>query len=849
MNSSASTPATTARFGRRGPRPPLPRHGWRLTLPPGWPFISFFVGYPFWWLLGVTVPAGFAAASVMVVHLCRKRDTIVPKYFGLWLLFLAWVGAGAFLVQVNAPGAVPGASMTRYLTWGYRVSIFAVATVMLLYLCTFRHEMSWQRISRAMAWMFIYIVVGGLLGVIAPFFQFPSILELLLPAHVAHQPFVNSLVHPNLAQIQEYLGVITTRPSAPFPYANDWGLNYACFLPFFIMSWWHDAGIRRRITAVTLLAASSVPLVYSLDRAAWGAVAALGAFIALRGAMRGNIRLTAACLVLIGLGGGAILATPLGDTVQTRLSGEKHDSNEGRTNLGVLTASSALQGSPVAGFGTTRDVQGSFRSIAVGSTPSCPGCSGPALGTQGIVWLLIFAFGFGGFSLYIGFFSLHFIKSMRARAPNAALSTTVLLAYLFTSPFYDLGLTSQVAAFTAVALISNAPAQLPGRVSINSQTNGAQLSKYSTLARRQWRTVLILTSCGALVGVGWQHIQGVPYTGTAAVVIGTDTPGRTRVRPMSLDTAAQLANGSNVKASIEEATHGAGAPLDTSIQVSAAPNTRILKLSYTARTPHEAERVVSAAAASLLQMRSDALHSQMDITLRSLDSRGEGLINSIAPLSSGIRVLTDSGSASPLRQQLVERRASVYEELADIQDDTVATQAQVLDAGRVLQSTHVSHDDQRWVVAVVSGGLLGLLLSAVVAVLLEARSPRLRKAIKRQSHRSALPPIITSMAIRADGPLTLAIPPALRNTPNGTYLAVGAAPEACAAAELVAASQTDRDIPNCPQEPTVTLFATARCRTREVRAVQRSLLLHGTEVCCLVVVNQASRNKAANTDT
>ncbi len=806
-----------------------------LSLPAGWPFVWFFIGYPIWWLLGITVIAEVVAATFMIVHLCRRWDAIVPRHFGWWLLFLAWVAAGALLVQINAPGAVPGLSMTRYFTWGFRLMTFGVATVMLLYLCTFRRELPWQRVSRVLGWMFVYIALGGLLGVIVPFLQFPSPMELLLPGHIAHDPFISSLVHPNLAQVQDYLGVITTRPSAPFPYANSWGLNYACFLPFFLAGWWHHGGRSRRTVSVIVLGVSLIPLVHSLDRAVWGAIAAACIFAAIRGLMRGNARIALACIVLAGVGGAALLVTPLGNTVQARLSGESHNSNEGRANLGTLTATSALQGSPVAGFGTTRDVQGSFRSIAVGSTPSCPGCSGPALGTQGIAWLLIFAFGFGGFALYLGFFTLHFLTSIRSRAPTAMLSAATLLIYLFTSPFYDLSLTSQVAVFAAVAIMAPT-VDRPRDSSVTAGSGARYLSEYATLVRHQWRTMLTAALLGVIAGGMWQYARGVPYVGTTTVLIGSDKPGHTNKRPMSLDTAAQLANGPRVQAIIGHTISSSGHDEATSVRVSAVPNTRILKLSYSAQTARDAEQVVTSAATSLLRLRSQALHDDKVSTLKGLDTQIGGLRDSITPLSAGIHALSGSPSVSPLRQQLSTRRSSTYDQIAGLENERASEQAQNSGAGRILQTAQVTHETQRWLVAGVSGGLIGLLLGGLLARLLEAVSPRLRMALARKARRSSLPPVLATIS---PGDHSLS-PASLRCIDGLTCLSADHAMKACAAAE-----RANQFLPQQrPAHPTgVALFATPRCRVRRIKAMERSLLLQEVRVCGLVVVDPGLRNK------
>ena len=163
----------------------------------------------------------------------------------------------------------------------------------------------------------------------------------------------------------------TPRPSAPFAYSNIWGLNFACFLPFFLVSWWgKDAGWRRpncsRGAGAGTDAGGAVPQpwpVGSTDRVGGADGGAVGSDWEGEAAGRAGH----GKLLVLGL---VLLLTPLNGMIQTRL--DNPTSNEGRTNLGVQTIVSVSEGSPVVGFGTTRDVQGNFQSHARGRQRDLP---------------------------------------------------------------------------------------------------------------------------------------------------------------------------------------------------------------------------------------------------------------------------------------------------------------------------------------------------------------------------------------------------------------------------------------------------------------------------------------------
>lgn len=599
--------------------------------PPGWPFIWFFVGYPIWWILGITEIVPALAAGVMIVHLTRRKSVWVPRHFGIWLLFLVCAGLGIFLVHVDAPGAVPQGGFSPYLTWAYRFLTLIEATIFLVYVCTLRTELPRLRIVRTLGTLFIYVAIGGFLGVVAPFTHLTSLSEFLLPHRLATEPFVNSLIHPTLAQVQTYLGDVNARPSAPFPYANSWGHNYICFLPFFVMGW--KTGPRRRqLVGAVVLAISIVPLIYSEDRAVWASAAVIILLLAIYGAIRGNARTVATSLLVCVLLALILVMTPLGGSIQSRLSSDTHNSNQGRTNLSTLAVKSAATGSPVLGFGTTRQMQGSFQSIATGSTPSCPKCSLAALGTQGVVWFLIFSCGFAGFLLYSAFYILGLLRSLRRSLQDqiSVVSASVLIVFFMTAPVYGLRNTTEVAAMSAVALASRTIPKLANSESRDSATPALNpLGRYTDIVLYQGRLLVACTVCGLLLGGIFQLQRGSPYVATTSILVKDGDTLRSHGRPLSLDTVAQLAHSSRVERDIKQ-TMGENVHVDRDLHVSAYPNTRILNLTFTSDTYGRARQGVDQASKSLTRT-----HWRLGRTTAQPQVRRDGQGWLLSPLSAG----------------------------------------------------------------------------------------------------------------------------------------------------------------------------------------------------------------------
>ena len=397
----------------------------RRRLPAHWPLSLALLGFPLWWALGLRTILPIVLSLVMVDQLLRRRRIVLPGGFTLWVLFLVWFALGVFVLFADAPGAVPGGDPSRLMVFGYRAAWYATVTIALLWVTNLREsELPSRWLHQLLGYMFVVTAVGGLVGVLAPSIEFSSLVELMLPRGIRGNSFVQSIVHPAVADIQNVLGRPQARPKAPFPFANSWGSNLALTLPFFLVAWFRHGARWQRYAGPVVLALAAIPVVYSLNRGLWVCLGlgALG-YVVLQ-VVRGRpaaILLTAGLVAVTTL---VFALSPLATIVQERL--ENQHSNARRSQLTEQTLRATVAGSPVVGFGSTRDVQGSFASIAGASTPGCSACGVPPLGTQGHLWQVIFAQGFGGLVLFVSFFLLALRRTWRCRTTNETLGTFVL---------------------------------------------------------------------------------------------------------------------------------------------------------------------------------------------------------------------------------------------------------------------------------------------------------------------------------------------------------------------------------------------------------------------------------------
>ncbi|MHB8245846.1 MAG: O-antigen ligase family protein [Acidimicrobiales bacterium] len=405
----------------------LSRATGRRKLAPGWPLTAMLVGFPIWWVLGLSSFSFIILAVPMALELSRRRPVRLPRGFAIWALYLFWTLLSVVAIGWQAPGTLPS-SGSKFLGYGLRLANYLAQTVVLLYVGNLSEsECSRRRIVRMLSVLFIWTVAGGWLGMIAPNFNFNSPVELLLPHSIRQNQYVASLVHPAAAQVQAILGYASGRPKAPFSYTNVWGANLAVLACFFLLHFWGWGNQRQRIIAVLGCLLALAPAVYSLNRGLWVAAGFAICYLAVRLALRGRFG------ALMGIGAVAIVSvfvfvvSPLNSVINQRLAHPQ--SNSIRSTLSAAALKGALA-SPIIGYGTDREMLGSANSIAVGKTAKCQTCGNAAIGSNGQFWLTLFSQGFPGAIMYTLFFLVVFWRSWKDRSPLGTAGTLVVLMSL-----------------------------------------------------------------------------------------------------------------------------------------------------------------------------------------------------------------------------------------------------------------------------------------------------------------------------------------------------------------------------------------------------------------------------------
>ena len=420
-------------------RPPQPVRRVLVRLPDGWPLIAAFGLFPLWWALGLGILVLDVLALPMAIHLWRRRPIRLPPGFGIWALFLCWLVVSAAMLDANPIGTLTGSVTSRSMAYTLRLISYLALTIMLLYIGNLsERELPRRRVMALMAWMFAVTVVGGVLGIVFPRFSFSSPVELLLPAGVRGNVYVQSLFHPALSQVQDVLGYAAPRPKAPYEYTNAWGNNLSLTALWFVCLAVTGGLAKRRSVRlgllVTGLALAVVTGVWSLNRGLWLGAGLSVLYVAVRLARQRRFGLVAAVAAGLCLAVAVVPVTPLGDVISSRLDNGRSD--EIRSSL-AGQAIKVVNHSPVLGFGSTRTAQGSPESLAVGRSPTCPRCGNFVIGSNGQLWLLLVSTGYPGTALYFLFFLYGIWRFRRDDTPIGIAGSLSLWLALFYALFYN----------------------------------------------------------------------------------------------------------------------------------------------------------------------------------------------------------------------------------------------------------------------------------------------------------------------------------------------------------------------------------------------------------------------------
>jgi len=213
---------------------------------------------------------------------------------------------------------------------------------------------------------------------------------------------------------------------------------------------WQGGKGRTKFWAIVCLLISIVPAVVSLNRGLWIGLGLLVGYVACRYVLAGKMWIIGLLAVVSALLGMALMVTPLGGVVDARLDNGK--SNGVRSFL-VDRAMDGIGGSPIVGYGGTRNTVGGRQSIAVGETSSCERCGNFTVGGNGQLWQLLYAHGIVGTVGYLGFFTYVLWRFRRDRSAIGVAASAALVTSFSAMFWYNSLVTPLAFMVLAVALL------------------------------------------------------------------------------------------------------------------------------------------------------------------------------------------------------------------------------------------------------------------------------------------------------------------------------------------------------------------------------------------------------------
>lgn len=344
---------------------------------PRWPITLFGILFPILWLLGlgfIFLPVVGTCAAVVLI---RRRHALLPPGWYFWAAYL--VLACASVVEIDTSGRLVGFVMRMGMVLG------ASAIAVYVYSATPR-SLPTSYVYRSMALLWLFIVIGGWLGVLFPDVTLQTPASMIMPESLMSNEFVDALVRPRFAEIQQPFGAEQPfmRPAAPFPGANGWGCNMALLTPMVLR---YIATLKgwQRVAMIIFSVSALIPAAQTLDRGLIIGLAVAVLYAAFRSAFRGHWRFAAwtATGVVVSLVG----AQALGFTAALSERLATSATNETRGALYQEAIQRTLD-SPVLGYGAPR--------------PSL--LLDVSVGTQGQIWNVMVSHGFIALACYVAFF-------------------------------------------------------------------------------------------------------------------------------------------------------------------------------------------------------------------------------------------------------------------------------------------------------------------------------------------------------------------------------------------------------------------------------------------------------------
>lgn len=393
---------------------------------PAWPLYTLLYGFPLIWALGLGQFAPTILAIIMVFYMVVRRNILVYKTQWIWFALIFW----CVVSTVSLHGG------SDILAWGLRwVNILNVG-IYGVYFFNARTSITNQGLMGGLVTVWYTVVILGYLALLFPEFRLTTPMSFLLPGGLKQNELVRDYVMPPLAEIQLPWGAPEPyiRPSAPFPYANSWGLAFTFLTPVVIATLMAADKLSTKIILGISIILGLVPAIATSNRGMFIGLGIAVVYVVLRYVLSGNLKVAfysvvAAALAVAGLFASGAIAKILGRQ-------EYSDSTGGRASLYQATWDAVMQ-SPVVGYGTSR------MNVSIGIS----------MGTQGYLWALMFCFGLVGLALFVIFMLSSIISTWDVQSAAGLWIHSVPVTAICVFIFYSFDIMQMAAMMLCLTMI------------------------------------------------------------------------------------------------------------------------------------------------------------------------------------------------------------------------------------------------------------------------------------------------------------------------------------------------------------------------------------------------------------
>lgn len=274
-------------------------------------------------------------------------------------------------------------------------------------------------------------------------------------------------------------------------------------------------------------------------------------------------------------------------------------------------------------------------------------------------------------------------------------------------------------------------------MSTSEDTASLHLADYGTLLRRRWWIVLAGLAAGALVGLVVMLVVPPNYAASANVLVSpVDVPGQsTNVAggrtndAINLDTEAQLVTSATVAEGARKLMRSdeSATTLADRVSVTVPPNSSVLTIEYTGRTPDDAAKGAHYFAMAYLENREATADQRAATQAKALSDQLADLRKQLKKVTSRIATLPTNSTD---RQYATAEQNVLTGQISDLQKQLTPLEDPQIDPGHIITdaSPPSSPSQPVPVLFLVSGAMLGLLVGLGVAVLRDRGDHTVRRA-------------------------------------------------------------------------------------------------------------------------